>query len=89
MITRCCKWLCHKHSNDEKLDTSHLGVIAGLHLFLVVKNDNGSVFTPESASLLLAVILHSPGVPETAIRALNDFLKSLLPGFLCFNRKNH
>lgn len=88
MITRCCKWLCHEHSNDEKLDTSHLGVIAGLHLSLV-KNDNGSVFTPESASLLLAVILHSPGVPGTAILALSDFLRTLLPGFLCFRRKNN
>lgn len=77
MITRCCKWLCHKYSNDEKLDASHLRVIAGLHLSLVVKNDNGSVFTPESASLPLAVILHTPGVPETAILALNDFLKTL------------
>ena len=77
MITRCCKWLCHKYSNDEKLDASRLGVIAGLHLSLVVKNDNGSVFTPESASLPLAVILHALGVPGTAILAPNDFLKIL------------
>lgn len=76
MITRCCKWLCHKYSNDEKLDARHLGVIASLHLFLV-KNDNGSVFTLESASLPLAVILHTPGVPGTAILAPNDFLKTL------------
>lgn len=77
MITRCCKWLCHKYSNDEKLDAIHLGVIAGLNLSFVVKNDNGSVFTPESASWPLAVILHMPGVPETAILALNDFLTTL------------
>lgn len=76
MITRCCKWLCHKYANDEKLDASHLEVIAGLHLSLV-KYDNGSVFTPESASLLLAMILHTPGVPGTAILAPNDFLKTL------------
>lgn len=63
MITRCCKRLCHKYSNDEKLDASHLGVIAGLYLSLVVKNDNGSVFTPESVSLPLAVILQTPGMP--------------------------
>lgn len=77
MITRCCKWLCHKYSSDEKLDASHLGIIAGLHLPLLVKNDNGSVFTPESASLPLAVILYTPGVPGTAILAPNDFLKTL------------
>ena len=77
MITRCCKWLCHKYSSDEKLHASHLRVIAGLHLSLVVKNGNESVFTPESASLPLAVILHTPGMPGTAIPALNDFLKIL------------
>lgn len=76
MITRCCKWLCHKYSNDEKLDASHLRVIAGLHLSLVVKNDNGNVFTPESASFPLAAILHTPGMPGTAILAPNDFLKT-------------
>lgn len=77
MITRCCKWLCHKYSNDEKSGATHLGVIARLHLSLVVKNYNGSIFTPKSASLPLAVILHTPGVPGTAILAPNDFRKTL------------
>lgn len=73
MITRCCKRLCHKYSNDKKLDASHLGVIAGLYLSLVVKNDNGNVFTPESVSLLLAVILHTSGMPGTESLHLMTF----------------
>lgn len=56
MITRCCKWWCHKYSGDEKWDAGHLGVAAGLQLSLGVKNDDGSAPTPECE---LAVILHA------------------------------
>lgn len=76
MITRCCKWLCHKYSNDEKLDASHLGVIAGLYLSLVVKNDNGSVFTPE-CKLNAGCDPAHPRYARNRILAPDDFLRTL------------
>lgn len=60
MITRCCKWCCHKYCNDEKLDASHLRVAAGLHLSLFAGMIM-ELYLPQRvhASLLLAMILHT------------------------------
>lgn len=85
MITRCCKWCCHKYCNDEKLDASHLGVVAGLHLSPFAEMIM-ELYLPESAGKLAAGYDPTyPGVPGTAILALNDFE----PGFLQFRRRNN